>query len=74
MPISEAAQRAWKAGTAVLTFATSYYCIFHVEYGQRDHCFTGIQRWYWGKIDGMLGIEKEKVKQNADGNDAGSSR
>lgn len=63
MPISEAAQRAWKAGTGVLTFVTSWYCLFHVDYGKKEHAFTGIQKWYWNKIDGMLGIEKEKTKR-----------
>jgi hypothetical protein len=62
-----------KAGTRVLTFATAYYCLFHVDYGEREHCFSGIQRWYSNKLDSMLGIEKKNLNQIAEERDGKSS-
>lgn len=63
MPISEKAQRAWKAGTAVITAWTGFYGLFYIDYGPHDHCFTDIQRWYRSKLDGLLGIDARTVKQ-----------
>mmetsp|Transcript_28068 Transcript_28068/g.51152 ORF Transcript_28068/g.51152 Transcript_28068/m.51152 type:complete len:86 (-) Transcript_28068:1247-1504(-) len=61
MPISEKAQRAWKAGTAVITAWTAFYGLFYIDYGPHEHCFTDIQKWYRRKIDGMLGIDVDKA-------------
>lgn len=66
MPISEKAQRAWKAGTAVLTAWTAFYGLFYIDYGSHEHCFTDIQRWYRQKIDGLLGIDARTLKQVSD--------
>ena len=63
MPISEKAQRAWKAGTAVLTAWTAWYGLFHIDYGPHEHVFSELQRWYRRKIDDMLGINLNAAKQ-----------
>ena len=55
-----------KAGTAVLTAGTAFYCLFHVDYGSHEHCFSGIQRWYWNKLDSLLGIDKKKLNKISD--------
>ncbi|KAL9182575.1 hypothetical protein ACHAXT_013227 [Thalassiosira profunda] len=65
MPISEKAQRAWKAGTAVVTAWTAWYGLFHIDYGSHEHCFSDIQRWYRRKVDELLGIDLRAAKQIA---------
>ncbi|KAL3807432.1 hypothetical protein ACHAXA_003961, partial [Cyclostephanos tholiformis] len=65
MPISDKAQRAWKTGTAVLTAWTAFYGLFYIDYGSHDHCFTDIQRWYRGKLDGLLGIDARALKKSS---------
>ena len=63
MPISEKAQRAWKAGTAVLTAWTAWYGLFHIDYGPHEHVFSELQRWYRRKIDDMLGINLNAARR-----------
>eukprot|EP00984_Skeletonema_dohrnii_P027381 scaffold16917_cov164-Skeletonema_dohrnii-CCMP3373.AAC.2 len=63
MPISEKAQRAWKAGTAVVTAWTAWYGLFHIDYGPHEHVFSELQRWYRRKIDDMLGINLNTARQ-----------
>mmetsp|Transcript_14833 Transcript_14833/g.22229 ORF Transcript_14833/g.22229 Transcript_14833/m.22229 type:complete len:88 (-) Transcript_14833:150-413(-) len=63
MPISEKAQRAWKAGTAVVTAWTAWYGLFHIDYGPHEHVFSEVQRWYRRKIDDMLGINLNAARQ-----------
>mmetsp|Transcript_42244 Transcript_42244/g.89840 ORF Transcript_42244/g.89840 Transcript_42244/m.89840 type:complete len:98 (-) Transcript_42244:35-328(-) len=65
MPISEKAQRAWKAGTAVVTAWTGFYGLFYIDYGPHEHCFSDLQRWYRRKLDEMLGINTQAAKQIA---------
>mmetsp|Transcript_5987 Transcript_5987/g.13304 ORF Transcript_5987/g.13304 Transcript_5987/m.13304 type:complete len:88 (+) Transcript_5987:107-370(+) len=74
MPISEKAQRAWKAGTAVLTAFTSFYCLFYIDYGPQEHVFSDLQRWYRNKMDNMLGIDLNKAKQIASQQQEGIAR
>lgn len=63
MPISEKAQRAWKAGTAVVTAWTAWYGLFHIDYGPHEHVFSEVQRWYWRKIDSILGINLDAARR-----------
>ncbi|KAL7468789.1 hypothetical protein ACHAXS_009032 [Conticribra weissflogii] len=63
MPISEKAQRAWKAGTAVVTSFTAFYSIFCIDYGPGPHVFTGLQSWYRQKIDSILGLDVETARK-----------
>ncbi|KAL3761270.1 hypothetical protein ACHAWU_010183 [Discostella pseudostelligera] len=65
MPISEQAQRAWKAGTAVITSFTAFYGLFYFDYGPGEHCFTDIQSWYRKKVDGLLGINLEAARSSS---------
>ncbi|KAL7550431.1 hypothetical protein ACHAWF_016003 [Thalassiosira exigua] len=57
MVLSDKAQRAWKAGTAVVTAWTGFYGLFYIDYGPHEHCLSGIQRWYRTKVDELLGID-----------------
>jgi hypothetical protein len=43
-----------KLGTAVITSFTAFHTIFQVDYGDQDHVFTGIQKWYRQKVDDIL--------------------
>ena len=39
--------------TASCSFATAWYCVFHVDYAQeagREHCFTWIQSYYQREV------------------------
>mmetsp|Transcript_5934 Transcript_5934/g.12983 ORF Transcript_5934/g.12983 Transcript_5934/m.12983 type:complete len:98 (+) Transcript_5934:27-320(+) len=63
MPISEKAQRAWKAGTAVVTAFTAFYSVFCIDYGPGPHVFTGLQSWYRQKIDSILGVDLEATRK-----------
>lgn len=51
MVLSPQAQRAWKTVTAVVTAGTAFHVVFQVDYGDHDHVFTDIQRWYKKKMD-----------------------
>ncbi len=60
MPLSPQAMRNWKLLTGVSTVACTFHLVFRERYEQlkgRDHVFSGIQRWYNAKVDGMLGVE-----------------
>ena len=43
-----------KLVTAILTGGTSFYSVFHVDYGDHDHVFTEPQRWYRKKLDRII--------------------
>mmetsp|Transcript_21405 Transcript_21405/g.24331 ORF Transcript_21405/g.24331 Transcript_21405/m.24331 type:complete len:80 (-) Transcript_21405:42-281(-) len=70
MVLSPQAQRAWKLGTAVVTSITSFHVVFQVDYGDQEHVFTDLQKWYRGKVDDLLiGGIKVKVEDNKKNND-----
>lgn len=73
MAISEKAQRAWKAGTAVVTAWTAWYGLFHIDYGPHEHVFSDIQRWYRREIDSMLGINLDAARKINNNNKQQSS-
>lgn len=43
-----------KTGTAIITAGTGFHCVFQVDYGDHDHVFTGIQKWYRKTVDHIL--------------------
>ena len=43
-----------KTGTAIITAGTGFHCVFQVDYGDHDHVFTGIQKWYRKTVDYIL--------------------
>ena len=45
-----------KTGTAIVTAWVTYYGLFHIDYGIKDHALSGLQRWHRRKLDEMLGI------------------
>lgn len=54
MVLSPQAQRAWKTVTAIVTAGTAFHLVFQVDYGDHDHVFTNLQRWYRKKVDDFL--------------------
>jgi hypothetical protein len=43
-----------KLGTAIVTSITAFHTVFQVDYGDDDHVFTDIQKWYRKKVDDVL--------------------
>eukprot|EP00557_Chaetoceros_sp_GSL56_P006974 CAMPEP_0176499690 /NCGR_PEP_ID=MMETSP0200_2-20121128/13074_1 /TAXON_ID=947934 /ORGANISM="Chaetoceros sp., Strain GSL56" /LENGTH=109 /DNA_ID=CAMNT_0017898151 /DNA_START=42 /DNA_END=371 /DNA_ORIENTATION=- len=54
MVLSSQAQRAWKTVTAIVTAGTAFHLVFQVDYGDHDHVFTEVQKWYRKKVDSIL--------------------
>ncbi|KAM3571177.1 hypothetical protein VYU27_006787 [Nannochloropsis oceanica] len=55
--------RAWKVTTGVATFFTGFQLLFRTDYGEREHVFTPIQRWYTDQVDALLGVESEIARR-----------
>ena len=53
----------WKIGTYVVCAVSSYALVFHVEFEQKKHVFSGLRRWHKSMVDGLFGINSK----NADG-------
>lgn len=71
MVLSNQAQRAWKTGTAILSSMTAFHVVFQVDYGEHDHCFSDLQKWYRNKMDTiLLGNDAVNAANNAAANDA----
>ena len=51
-----------KLGTAILTSFTAFHVVFQVDYGDQEHAFTDIQKWYKRKVDDIL-IGKDRQGQ-----------
>jgi hypothetical protein len=43
-----------KTVTAIVTAGTAFHLVFQVDYGNHDHVFTELQRWYRKKVDDIL--------------------
>jgi hypothetical protein len=43
-----------KTVTGILTAATAFHCVFQVDYGDHDHVFSNLQKWYRQKWDQIL--------------------
>lgn len=54
MVISSQAQRAWKLATYIAMAGTSFHCVLRMDYGENEHCFSNVQRWYKKKVDGLI--------------------
>ena len=33
---------------------TGFHCILRMDYGEHEHCFSDVQRWYKKKVDGII--------------------
>lgn len=62
MVLSPQTSRAVKLLTIGATAFTGYYCVFRTDYGDADHVFSDLQRWYSAKVDGLLGIDTRLVE------------
>lgn len=43
-----------KTATAIITAGTTFHLVFQVDYGDHDHVFTDVQKWYRRKVDDIL--------------------
>ncbi|TFJ84983.1 hypothetical protein NSK_003408 [Nannochloropsis salina CCMP1776] len=55
--------RAWKVATGVICLVTGFQLVFLTDYGDKEHVFTPIQRWYMGQLDTLLGVESEVARR-----------
>ena len=62
MVLSPQTSRAVKLLSIGATAFTGYYCVFRTDYGDADHVFSDLQRWYNAKVDGLLGIDTQLVE------------
>ena len=62
MALSPQTSRAFKLLTITATTLTGFHCIFRTDYGDDEHCFTDLQRWYNAQIDAMMGIDTKYVE------------
>ena len=62
MVLSPQTSRAVKLLTIGATAFTGYYCVFRTDYGDADHVFSDLQRWYGAAVDGLLGIDTRLVE------------
>ena len=43
-----------KLATYIAMAGTGFHCVFRMDYGDQEHCFSGVQRWYRRKVDGII--------------------
>ncbi|KAJ2377873.1 hypothetical protein IW150_001138 [Coemansia sp. RSA 2607] len=46
-----------------LMFGVGSYMVLYQDYGDRPHCFTGLRKWYFGKVDKMWTLSSEEEKE-----------
>ncbi|KAJ2076609.1 hypothetical protein H4R24_005604 [Coemansia sp. RSA 988] len=46
-----------------LMFGVGSYMVLYQDYGERRHCFTGLRKWYFGKVDRLWSLSTEEEKE-----------
>ncbi|KAJ2719694.1 hypothetical protein GGI07_005050 [Coemansia sp. Benny D115] len=46
-----------------LMFGVGTYMVLYQDYGSRPHCFTGLRRWYFGKVNRFWALSSEEEKE-----------
>ncbi|KAJ2701116.1 hypothetical protein FB645_004778 [Coemansia sp. IMI 203386] len=46
-----------------LMFGVGTYMVLYQDYGDRPHCFTGLRRWYFGKVNSLWALSSEEEKE-----------
>ncbi|KAJ1719519.1 hypothetical protein LPJ53_005734 [Coemansia erecta] len=46
-----------------LMFGVGSYMVLYQDYGDRPHCFTGLRKWYFGKVDTLWTLSSEEEKE-----------
>ncbi|KAJ1798509.1 hypothetical protein LPJ56_006780 [Coemansia sp. RSA 2599] len=46
-----------------LMFGVGTYMVLYQDYGDRPHCFTGLRRWYFGKVNSLWTLSSEEEKE-----------
>jgi len=61
-----------KTATAILTAGTGFHTVFQVDYGDHDHVFSDIQKWYQRKVDHVLLGDVDLGSASANGSSSGA--
>ncbi|KAJ2493017.1 hypothetical protein IWW37_001021 [Coemansia sp. RSA 2050] len=43
-----------------LMFVVGTYMVLYQDYGERRHCFTGLRKWYFSKVDSIWTLSSEE--------------
>lgn len=62
-----------KVGTAVLSSLAAFHTVFRVDYGDREHVFTGLQKWYNQTVDDILLGKRGNENGNGNGSNGEKS-
>ncbi|KAJ2860434.1 hypothetical protein GGI22_002717 [Coemansia erecta] len=52
-----------QALTYVLMFGVGAYTVLYKDFGQREHCFSGLRRWYFKKVNSWWSLSSEEEKE-----------
>ncbi|KAI8325593.1 hypothetical protein GQ54DRAFT_243860, partial [Martensiomyces pterosporus] len=55
--------RRLQAVNYALMFSVGTYMVLYQDYGDAPHCFTGLRKWYFGKIDKFWSLSSEEEKE-----------
>ncbi|KAJ1731028.1 hypothetical protein LPJ61_002730 [Coemansia biformis] len=55
--------RGIQALTYALMFGVGTYMVLYQDYGKRQHCFTGLRKWYFGKVNRLWTLSGEEEKE-----------
>ncbi|CAM9935260.1 unnamed protein product [Heterosigma akashiwo] len=66
MVLKPQTSRNWKLATAILSAGAAFQLVFRTDFGEREHIFSGAQRWYNAQINALMGIETNPKLTNQD--------
>ncbi|KAJ1951336.1 hypothetical protein FBU59_000218 [Linderina macrospora] len=46
-----------------LMFGVGSYMVLYQDFGDKPHCFTGLRRWYFSKVDSFWSLSKEEESE-----------
>ncbi|KAJ2252219.1 hypothetical protein GGI13_003413 [Coemansia sp. RSA 455] len=46
-----------------LMFGVGSYMVLYQDYGDRPHCFTGLRKWYFSKVDSIWTLSSEEEQE-----------
>ncbi|KAI9502212.1 hypothetical protein GGI25_005989 [Coemansia spiralis] len=49
--------------TYSLMFGVGAYMVLYQDYGDRKHCFSGLRRWYFSKVNSWWTLSSEEEKE-----------
>ncbi|KAI9474412.1 hypothetical protein LPJ78_004802 [Coemansia sp. RSA 989] len=43
--------------------AAGTYMVLYLDFGEREHCFSGLRRWYFGKVNQLWTLSSEEERE-----------